>query len=67
MHSAPSVEYPTGVLLSRAGSTPPAALAWLAMQLAWWLSLDGAPLPGRLVVLGPARAARLEACAGGRP
>lgn len=46
MHSAPSVEYPAGRSALQARCELGLALAWLAMQLAWWLSLQGATLPG---------------------
>jgi hypothetical protein len=46
MHGAPSVEYPTGRSAFQGWLDGALALAWLAMQLAWWLSLEGAPLPG---------------------
>ncbi len=46
MHSAPSVEYPAGRSALQARCELGLALAWVAMQLAWWLSLQGGALPG---------------------
>ncbi|MEN9904484.1 MAG: hypothetical protein RLZZ555_1049 [Pseudomonadota bacterium] len=46
MHSAPSVEYPAGRSAFQARIEGALALAWLGMQAAWWLSLEGAALPG---------------------
>lgn len=46
MHSAPSVEYPAGRSAFQGRLEGLLLLAWLALQLAWWLSLPGAALPG---------------------
>lgn len=46
MHSAPSVEYPAGRPALQARFELGLALAWLAMQLAWWFSLQDTVLPG---------------------
>lgn len=46
MHSAPSVEYPAGRSAFQARLDASLALAWLGMQAAWWISLEGAALPG---------------------
>jgi hypothetical protein len=39
--SAPSVEYPAGRSVFQARLDGALALAWLALQAAWWIALDG--------------------------
>ncbi|MEO0002587.1 MAG: hypothetical protein RLZZ22_279 [Pseudomonadota bacterium] len=46
MHSAPSVEYPAGRSTFQDRLERLLPLAWLALQLAWWVSLRGGALPG---------------------